>query len=61
MIRVLSYFPLIISDNPDLWGLNVTIPYKEKVIPFLDELSLEAQNIGAVIQFKLFVTKVKLN
>ncbi|MGV3630738.1 MAG: shikimate dehydrogenase family protein [Bacteroidota bacterium] len=35
-------------------GLNVTIPYKEAVIPFLDELSAEAQTIGAVntIAFK---------
>ncbi len=29
-------------------GLNVTIPYKEAVIPFLDELSPEAREIGAV-------------
>ncbi len=29
-------------------GLNVTIPYKEKIIPFLDELSSEAMAIGAV-------------
>lgn len=29
-------------------GLNVTIPYKEAVIPYLDELSPEAQTIGAV-------------
>ena len=33
-------------DN--LRGLNVTIPYKEQVIPFLDELSDEAEKIGAV-------------
>ena len=33
-------------DN--LRGLNVTIPYKERVIPFLDELSDEAEKIGAV-------------
>lgn len=29
-------------------GLNVTVPYKEAVIPFLDELSPEAKAIGAV-------------
>ncbi len=29
-------------------GLNVTIPYKEAVIPFLDEISAEARSIGAV-------------
>ena len=33
-------------DN--LRGLNVTIPYKEQIIPFLDELSDEAEKIGAV-------------
>jgi shikimate dehydrogenase len=38
----------IISENEDLRGLNVTIPYKETIIPFLDELSPEAKEIGAV-------------
>ncbi len=38
----------IIAENPRLRGLNVTIPYKQAVIPFLDEMSDEAREIGAV-------------
>ena len=34
--------------HPNLRGLNVTIPYKEKVQPYLDELSEEAAETGAV-------------
>lgn len=32
----------------DFSGINVTIPYKQAVIPFLDEISDEAKKIGAV-------------
>lgn len=44
----------IIDTHPNLKGLNVTIPYKEQVIPLLDNLSPEAEAIGAVnvIQIK---------
>lgn len=38
----------VLDSNPELKGLNVTIPYKEKVIPFLDSISPEARAIGAV-------------
>ena len=38
----------VIDSNPELHGLNVTIPYKEQVIPYLDSLSPEATAIGAV-------------
>ncbi len=41
-------FPELLRLHPDLCGVNVTIPYKQAVIPLLDQLSFEAQNIGAV-------------
>ncbi|MBR4897355.1 MAG: shikimate dehydrogenase [Prevotella sp.] len=40
--------PAVLSQNPELKGLNVTIPYKEKVMQFLDYVSPEARAIGAV-------------
>lgn len=38
----------VLDTNPNLKGLNVTIPYKEKVMEFLDNVTPEAQAIGAV-------------
>ena len=38
----------ILRENPELRGLNVTLPHKQAVIPLLDELSDEAREIGAV-------------
>lgn len=38
----------LLSDNPELCGLNVTIPYKEQVMPMLDGVDPEAAQIGAV-------------
>lgn len=44
----------IVENTSNLKGLNVTIPYKEEVIPLLDKLNKRAKNIGAVntIRFK---------
>lgn len=39
--------------HPDLKGLNVTIPYKETIIPFLDSLHADAKHIGAVNTIKI--------
>ena len=47
-IPEITVFPEIIKKTPDLKGLNVTIPYKEVVIPYLDKLSKKATAIGAV-------------
>ncbi|MBK6284357.1 MAG: shikimate dehydrogenase [Draconibacterium sp.] len=49
----ISRFPEIIKNNPELIGLNVTIPYKEQVIPFLDDLNDSAKEIGAVNTVKI--------
>lgn len=45
--------PQLLDEHPDLRGLNVTIPYKQAVIPFLDDLSDEARAIGAVNVIKV--------
>ncbi len=52
-IDSISKFPDIIKNNPEIIGLNVTIPYKEQVIPFLNELNDSALEIGAVNTIKI--------
>ena len=52
-IQEISAFPEIIKNTEHLSGLNVTIPYKEEVIPFLDKLSKKATKIGAVNTIKI--------
>ena len=47
-IPAIDTLPEILASNPELKGLNVTIPYKEKVISYLDYISEEAREIGAV-------------
>lgn len=47
-IENIDLFPSLINNTKNLKGLNVTIPYKEKVIPYLDKLNKKAKAIGAV-------------
>ena len=56
-------FKDVLKFNPELHGLNVTIPYKEQVIPYLDDLDEDARLIGAVNVIKFargFLGKTKL-
>ena len=46
-------FPDLITQNPDLKGLNVTSPYKEAVLPFLDILDKNAKFTGAANLIKI--------
>jgi shikimate dehydrogenase len=47
-LATIDRFPELVRSNPELKGLSVTIPYKEKVIPFLDGLHEDCRQIGAV-------------
>lgn len=58
-LQSIEEFPKLIANNPDLKGLNITIPYKEVVIPYLDKLSKTAAQIGAVNVIR-FTKKGKL-
>ena len=47
-IDSIEKFPDVVKNNPEVVGFNVTIPYKEQVIKFLNELNDSAREIGAV-------------
>ena len=51
-IQNISDFKSVISDK-NINGLNVTIPYKEDVIKYIDEISNDAKSIGAVNTIKI--------
>lgn len=52
-IEKIDEFPALLKSIDGLTGLNVTIPYKEAIIPFLDELDENAREIGAVNTIKI--------
>lgn len=56
-IPSINEFKALVVANPELKGLNVTIPYKEQVIKYLDELDPSIKEIGAVNVIKFIPTK----
>lgn len=52
-IPSIEELPALIGVHPGLQGLNVTIPYKEQVIPFLTDLDAGAKAVGAVNVIKI--------
>lgn len=62
-IKEIKEIKNVIKENPTLRGLNVTLPYKTQVIPYLDDIDEDARLIGAVnvIKFtKGMFGKIKL-
>lgn len=51
-LQSISEFPTIFENTSNIQGINVTIPYKEEVIQFLDEIDVAAKKIGAVNTIK---------
>lgn len=51
-IEQIADFPKLLAEQPTLAGLNITIPYKETVISFLDALDPLAKRVGAVNTLK---------
>ena len=52
-LKSIELFPLWLKENSGICGLNVTIPYKEKIINYLDELDNNAKKVGAVNTIKV--------
>ncbi|HRJ40087.1 MAG TPA: shikimate dehydrogenase, partial [Flavobacteriales bacterium] len=52
-LAAISEVAALIENTPELAGINVTIPFKESIIPFLTELTPEAERIGAVNAVKI--------
>jgi len=57
-LKNISKIKELISRNPNLKGLNVTIPYKEKVFKYLDKIDEKASKIGAVNVIKILNNKL---
>jgi shikimate dehydrogenase len=51
-VQDIHLFPALLKENSSVIGLNVTLPHKQSIIPYLDVLSPEANQTGAVNTIK---------
>lgn len=58
-LQSLADFPTLFKSDKTIKGLNITIPYKEAVIPLLDDLDATARRIGAVNTIKVDANGLK--
>ena len=58
-IESITELPRLLASEPELVGLNVTIPYKEQVMALMDELDPKAERIGAVNTIRVQNGKLK--
>ncbi len=59
VLNNINLLPEMLESNTNLKGFSVTIPYKEQIIPFLDELSPEAKKIKAINTVKVSIKNNK--
>ncbi|MCC7331838.1 MAG: shikimate dehydrogenase [Flavobacteriales bacterium] len=52
-IKDISQVKTVVNNTPELMGFNVTIPYKEQIIPYLHKIDSEAAEVGAVNTVKI--------
>jgi shikimate dehydrogenase len=56
-IPTITEFPTIVQQTENLRGLNVTIPYKQEVMKYMDNLDNSAEFVGAVNVIKVGIDK----
>lgn len=55
--QTIEEFPAAFKADPTIAGMNCTIPYKQEIIPYMDELDEEALAVGAVNTVKIIETE----
>lgn len=57
-LEKIDQLPVLVKNTSNLKGLNVTIPHKISIIPYLDELDDEARDIGSVNTVKVSINEL---